>query len=292
MPSNEGIDTGSESAIAAPHSGAHDDVLTLAAIGIMAYVCCDLLHELAGHGGVCLATGGRPASLSTIHFQCLGGWQPLICAAGILVNLITGILLWLILRRMRAASVHTRYFLWLSMAYNLFTGWGYVVTSSLTNSGDLANALRGVSPEFHWEAGMALVGSIFYFGSVWVTTMEVHSFIGSDEAARLWRLILVPYFAAAFVACSAGAFNSILAMPQVLISAISTTLGAWGFLLLPLFFLLPWVRNTRIACPAPVTRNLGWVITAAVVAVIFVAVIGPGMRFGGSGWPFIHRFRG
>ncbi|MBZ5555084.1 MAG: hypothetical protein LAO21_20405 [Acidobacteriia bacterium] len=284
MPLDQEIDAGPESALPASHrSGPRDDVLTLAAIGIVAYVGCDLLHELAGHGGVCLATGGRPVSLSTIHFQCLGGWQALICAAGILVNLVMGTLLWLIVRRMHTASVHTRYFLWLSMAYNLFTGWGYVVTSSLTNSGDLANAFRGVSTQFQWRGGMALAGALFYFGSVWVTTREVHSFIGSDEGGRLWRLILIPYFAAAFVACAAGAFNSILSMPQVLISAISTTLGAWGFLLLPLFFLFPWIRSIRIPSPVPVTRNLGWIITAAVVVVIFVAVIGPGMKFGGRG---------
>jgi len=82
---------------------------------------------------------------------------------------------------------------------------------------------------------------------------------------------------------AAGAFNSILEMRQVLISAISSTLGAWGFMLLPLFFRLLWVRNTPIPSRAPVTRNFGWIITAAVVVVLFVAVIGSGMKFGGRG---------
>jgi hypothetical protein len=82
---------------------------------------------------------------------------------------------------------------------------------------------------------------------------------------------------------AAGAFHSILEMRQVLISAISSTLGAWGFLRLPLFFRLRWVQNTPIPSPAPVTRNLGWIITAAVVVVLFVAMIGPGMKFGGRG---------
>jgi len=80
-----------------------DDALTLAASGILAYVSCDLLHEMAGHGGVCLTTGGRAITFSTVHFQCNGGWQPLNCAAGILLNITGGTLLWLALRRMRGS---------------------------------------------------------------------------------------------------------------------------------------------------------------------------------------------
>ena len=48
------------------------------------------------------------------------------------------------------------------MAYNLFTGWGYVVSSSLSNSGDLANALRAAPPAWHWRAMAAPVGVLFY----------------------------------------------------------------------------------------------------------------------------------
>jgi hypothetical protein len=121
-----------------------DDGLTLGALGTASYIACDLLHEVAGHGGVCIATGGRPLTFSSFHFQCLGGWQPLICAAGILVNLTAGILLWLVLRRVRQAPIEARCFLWFGMAYNLFTGWGYIVSSSITNSGDWANAFRGL----------------------------------------------------------------------------------------------------------------------------------------------------
>jgi hypothetical protein len=70
-----------------PAAGSQDDLLTVAALGIVAYIFCDLGHEMVGRGGVCLATGGQPASFSTTHFQCFGGWQPAINAAGILFNI-------------------------------------------------------------------------------------------------------------------------------------------------------------------------------------------------------------
>ena len=103
-------------------SGSRENILTLVAIGVVAYICCDLLHELLGHGGTCITTGGRPVTFSTTHFQCFGGRQPLICAAGVIMNVAAGLLLWLALRWMRGASVHVRYFLWLCIADNLFSG--------------------------------------------------------------------------------------------------------------------------------------------------------------------------
>ncbi len=36
------------------------DLLTIAAIAIVATVIADFIHEGLGHGGMCVATGGRP----------------------------------------------------------------------------------------------------------------------------------------------------------------------------------------------------------------------------------------
>jgi hypothetical protein len=249
--------------------------LTLAAIGILAYVSCDLLHELLGHGGACLATGGQPATFSTVHFQCLGGWQPGVCAAGIVFNVIAGAALWLIARRSATISIHVRYFLWLAMAYNLFTGWGYVVSSSLSNSGDLANAFRG-APAWHWRAMAAPVGVLFYVLSTWIAAAQMRPLIGPGYPARLWRLILVPYFASAVVASTAGALNQIMNAHLAITLAVSTTLGSWGFLLVPLLLLSS--RSVPTPPGPAIPRNLGWIAAAVLAAAVFVGVAGPGLR--------------
>jgi hypothetical protein len=253
-----------------------DSTLTLAAIGIVAYVSCDLLHELIGHGGLCLATGGQPITFSTVHFQCLGGWQPGVSAAGIVLNILAGGALWLTARRNTNVSVHFRYFVWLTMAYNLFTGWGYVVSSSLSNSGDLANAFRSASPVWHWRVISAAVGALFYILCTRMTATQMRPLIGPGYPARLWRLILIPYFGSALVACSAGALNHIMGGRQAISLAISTTLGSWGFLLLPLFLLTS--RNTPTLAAPPIPRSLGWIIAAVLAGTVFVSVLGPGLR--------------
>jgi hypothetical protein len=50
------------------------DLLTVAAIAIVATV----FHEGLGHGGMCIATGGRPLVLSAVHFElwlAACGWE-------------------------------------------------------------------------------------------------------------------------------------------------------------------------------------------------------------------------
>lgn len=251
-----------------------DSTLTLAAIGIVAYVCCDLFHELAGHGGACLVTGGKAVGFSTAHFQCFGGRQHLVAASGILLNLVLGILLSLALRFIRNLSAHARYFLWLSMAYNLFSGLGNAIQSSILRSGDWANALKGLPLSWHFRAATIVLGIPCYIFAVWIVSKEMRTFLG-DSLARTWKLILVPYFAAAVVACAAGLLNSIVPKGQALMSAVSTTLGIWGFIFVPA--VLPLVHNTNQN--ARITRSTAWIVAAGLVGGVFVLAIGPGIRF-------------
>lgn len=165
------------------------------------------------------------------------------------------------------------------MAYSLFTGWGYVVSSSITNLGDWANALRGLPAVWHWRVGIAILGMGFYALSVWITAIEMRPFIGSSGPSHAWRLILIPYFAAALAACGAAAFNAIMPREQALISAISTTFGAWGFLFLPLCLRLGGKHHTNLESLLGITRNRGWILTAGVLTIIFIVALGHGVKF-------------
>jgi hypothetical protein len=257
-----------------------DDLLTLAALGMLAYIGCDLGHELIGHGGVCLATGGRTASFSTVHFQCMGGWQPLITAAGILFNIATGTLLWLALRRLPVTSADTRQFLWLSMGYNLLTGWGYLIRSSLSNSGDWSNFLNleGVPPESRWRLAVALAGVLFYAWSVRVLTIELRSFAGDREIGRAWQIVLIPYGVAALVPCAVIAVNSHLTVGLALNVFLGSLISAWGFLLPPVLLLVRRKPATQLAPTPRITRSFGWMLSAGVAVIVFVWLIGPGVR--------------
>ena len=260
-----------------PAAGSKDDLLTLAALGIVAYIFCDLGHEMVAHGGVCLATGGQPASFSTTHFQCLGGWQPAITAAGILFNIAFGTILWLTFRKERGLSSPTRHFLWLTMAYNLFSGWGYLVQSSVTDSGDWANFLR-ITGQTGLRWSTIPVGVVGYYWSLRAAKKGIESFVGGDGSGRVWRLVYFPYLVAAWIPIAVRAFNSTVSVGQLASALTGSLLFAWGFLVLPLV-----VRRQADAAPvgrsaAGLTRQPGWLVLAVASLAFFVGTLGPGVR--------------
>jgi hypothetical protein len=56
-----------------------DDALTLVALGILAFVIANISHEALGHGLAALASGAKPALLTTCYFEAVGStsrWIP------------------------------------------------------------------------------------------------------------------------------------------------------------------------------------------------------------------------
>src|SRR6187431_2835225 len=117
------------------------DVVTVAAIGVVAYLAANLVHEGLGHGGACLLVGGQAKAISSAWFDGdlagVGPWgQRAVKAAGTVANLIVGSGAALALARLRPRSTHVHYALWLLAMANLFPGAGYLMVSPLGNFGD------------------------------------------------------------------------------------------------------------------------------------------------------------
>ena len=93
------------------------DLVTVAAIAIVAYAISNVLHEDVGHGLVSILVGGKAQFLSSMNYvgdhQALPGWAVrLVSAGGTLVNLAAGLLAMIFLKRICLRS-HWLYFLWL-----------------------------------------------------------------------------------------------------------------------------------------------------------------------------------
>jgi hypothetical protein len=93
MAANPAKDATAESSPPGSREAAKPDLLTIAAIEIVAAVVADFIHEGLGHGGMCIATGARPLMLSTVHFECSAD-TCLVAVGGTLANLSFGTLAW------------------------------------------------------------------------------------------------------------------------------------------------------------------------------------------------------
>lgn len=247
------------------------------AIALIVYSLSSVLHEGAGHGLACALTGHRPLVLSTVHFECDRD-TIFIAAAGTLVNLIAGALCWVLLRLSRSFSSRARYFVWLLMTVNLLQGGGYFLFSGIANIGDWAFVIQNLRPAWFWHAILTLIGAVSYYLFIRLSLLELRPFIDGEEwdMPRARELTLFPYIAGGILSCIAGMFNPV-GMLLVAISAAAASFGGTS----GLAWMAQLLRGSKStgADPLAIERSYGWIIVAAALSILFVAYLGPGVRF-------------
>jgi hypothetical protein len=255
------------------------DRWTLVAIAIVATVLADVIHEGFGHGGACLLTGGHPFAISTVHFECDREGM-MVSAGGTIANLIAGAVFWS-LSRLVTRTTRLRYFLWLSRTINLFAAGGYFLFSGIGNIGDWAEVIQGLQPAWLWRVGLTIVGVVSYVLFVWFSLLELRPFLGMDKTERLRRarkLTLIPYFTDGILSCVAGLFNPV-GMILIAISAAASSFGGASGLV----WMGEWLKGPRIPISTfqmpPLTRSRAWIVSAAFLALAFIAILGSGLKF-------------
>lgn len=234
--------------------------LTLIAIAFAAYLAADVAHEGLGHGGTCMALGGRMLLLDTTYESCSiqSRWIDL---AGPLMGIVVALAAWFGARRARE---NARVFPVLLFAFAAFWNLGYMIKSGLTYSGDWHFAIAGLEPAGVWHIALAVAGVALYIGamrmlaSVWPD--------GSDMPSA--RFALIAYVAAAVLSAAGGLLDP-RGPETVLTDALPSSLGSIGLVL------MSFRRPAGVALPV----SWAWIAAGAVSAVVFVRLLGPGVRF-------------
>jgi hypothetical protein len=261
------------------------DWLTIAAVAIVVHALATLIHEGIGHGGACLAMGCKPQLLTTMQFEgderSLSGLSGrIISAGGSLANLTAAAVAIALLRRRRNAAARASwFFLWLFATVNLLQAAGYPLYSGVGNIGDWAAVVEGFEPAWLWRIVLAAVGAAGYWMAARWAMDQLGRRLPGLSSARMPeanRYTLVAYATGGALAVIAGLFDP-GGLVLVLISGIAASLGgtsalAWGPQLL---------HDPRLGVPAEpmldVKRDVRWIVAAAVVAIAFVFVLGPGI---------------
>ena len=277
----------SEYAAAKPPAGALH-LPTVIAIALVAYALTNIAHEGVGHGGMCIAVGGEPITLNAVYFDCsregvTNAGSRWISAAGTLTNLAFAALTALLLRARLVRAATGRYFLWLFLTLNLLQAFGYWMFSGIGGIGDW-NAVVADSPNYAlWRIALAVAGTAAYmFVAVPIALRRLLPFLTARDPGRMAaavRLTVVPYIAGGMLYVTAGLLN-----PEspwlVLISAAAASFGGAS----ALAWMAQLLRNRERYPPAArrplgIARSWPWLIAGAIVALLFIAVLGPGIRF-------------
>jgi len=259
------------------------DLLTVTAIALVAYAASNVSHEAVGHGAACVALGGKPNVLSSVHFDCSEEAISAlarrgVAAAGTIVNFIAGAIGLVAFKATNPVrKPHISYFLWLFTTLNLLMGAGYFLFSGVGNIGDWADVASGrVSPVI-WRPAMTLFGGALYFLVARRSGQWLGGLVGSDDLSmRRSRLLSVPaYVAGGLLFCLSGLFNPVGPVLIAISAAAASFGGASGLL-----WLTQFTRGgTRSAKPAELERSYAWIVAGCIVSVIFVGILGSGIHF-------------
>lgn len=252
-----------------------DDMMTVSSIAVLCFMVDDVLHEGLGHACTALLTVSPSGLLTTVAWSSAYDSR-LVDAAGTLVNLAAAAVFWLLLRSARRATVQTRLFLLICLAFNLFSGTGYFFFSGVTNFGDWAGVIDGLQPHAMWRAMLIVVGFAAYWtAAVWVGKNVVRYLgIARSDGRRFFRMMLTIYLSAIAISTLGGLMNP-MGFQYVLFSAVPATVGANCGLLWMRYY-IPG-RTTPLVEPAAVTRSWAWSGAAAAAALIFIFVLGRGI---------------
>ena len=256
-------------------SATNDDAATVCAISMVAAMLADVVHEGLGHAATALLTGTQSGLLTTVAWSSDFDSR-LVAAGGTLANLAAAAIFWLALRNATGASVRLRFFLLISVAFNLFTGTGYFFFSGVTNFGDWAAVISGLHPQWLWRALLVVVGVASYYGALLVVGTGLVRYVGvpRSEPQRLRRLTFIPYFAAVILLSAGGLLNP-LGIQLVWQSALPASAGADSGLLW-LRYYIP--KETVPERPSNgIDRSHAWIAAAGVLALVFIFVLGRGI---------------
>jgi hypothetical protein len=203
-----------------------------------------------------------------------------VAAGGTLANLVAAAVAGGLLLRRRERAAAGTFFLWLFATINLLQAAGYFIYSGATNIGDWADVVRGRAPYWVWHGALFLLGVASYWLAIRWAMRWLGRRLRTNGRARVAeanRYTVTAYVVGGVLSLAAGLFEPGGAF-IVLISGVAASLGgtsglAWGPQLL---------HDARVgAAEEPeliVTRDWRWIVAGAGVAVLFVFVLGHGLR--------------
>jgi hypothetical protein len=252
------------------------NVLTVISIAVVACAGADVVHELFGHGVSAWLVGDRILSISTVALQTAEA-NRFVSASGTAANCIAGVISFILLRRATAFGA-AACFLWLFGAFN-FCNSGYLVFSALLNSGDWAAVIAGLAPHLLWRSVLGLAGvTVYGLGLRWAAdSMRGFVEIG-DVAPRDVRRLVVPAYVAGGLLVTAASVVNPIGPDLILIAGVGASFGLnFGLLFIPRMVV------SQALDRAPATRAIpfsaSWLSVAVVVAIAYIAVLGPGIPF-------------
>ncbi|HEX3808222.1 MAG TPA: hypothetical protein VHW02_00865 [Rhizomicrobium sp.] len=250
------------------------NIITLMALGVLAYVSETLLHEAVGHGTLCLLGGGKITLLAPLYMRCSAVTLAMV-VAGPCANLLGGLICLLALQFKRSEPARSfDYFLWLFFIFNWLVAAGYLLVGAATGFGDWSVAFAGVKPDWMWRAPAFTAALLFYLFTLKLASRSFARLTGfsGQNKGGLARLALLPTAAASIIALGAEVYGQ-GAKPL----GLALAFGCTFFIGLTLLSMdgagVPAIGESKLR----IGFNVPVLVLALLAAAGFILIVGPGV---------------
>ncbi|MEZ5428468.1 MAG: hypothetical protein R2747_19515 [Pyrinomonadaceae bacterium] len=184
-----------------------NEVITSALIGISAYMCADISHEVIGHGGAALISGHHIDLLTSVFFKSSPGGI-LTDLAGPLSNLFFGLLIFTILKFRPNRSFLPSLWLTTMMAYNFFWFSGTILQSGFSKTGDWTYTVSQLNIGASAKLLLIVSGTIAYLISFKFVAGRFSDLKSGFSKITLKQTTCYAYLFGTIAATTAGLFYS------------------------------------------------------------------------------------
>jgi hypothetical protein len=259
------------------------DIPTLVAVSIVAWALANMLHEIIGHAGAAVLLGiqVRAASTTTVaiawdQIQSIGEYR-VIHAGGTVVNLLTGALALLALRRGERTSVASHYFLWLFATFSAIVVTMNLVSAPLIGGGDWIEFLTGLEPRDAWKACIIGTGGLL---AVIGYVLPLRFWMPCLKGSRLLQvgITVIPLITVIVAQTLSLAKSPFVRLPPESNHLVASVFAYFHFVLwVVLVNLIPGPRSSEPVQCIHLPRSSAWLVLGLFVLVFYVAVLGPGI---------------
>lgn len=239
-----------------------DDMLSVGAAGLLAYLSADVAHHGLGHPAGCLLMGGRVTRIAATVVECTDTGI-VVDLAGPLANLLLGLAALVFARRAQTDII--RLLLLLAAAVNLFWLGGQVAYSAATATDDWNQLILVLGGSDAVRITLALIGVAIYLAMVRVFDHAFACF--ARPLGRLPRLLGIAYAAMVMTALLTALFD---------VTEKGALYRAAAQILLPsglLFLRAPTVPTVAVF----IDRNVAAISAAALGLLASIVLLGRGL---------------
>ena len=262
------------------------NIPTIIAISIISWIMVNMLHEIAGHAGLAYLSGLKIKAVNTTTAYLDVNWDNeiaingfgklrLFLLGGVLLNFISGLVGYLILRNNQTLKPQMCVFLWYFTSFSYIVILMNLVSAPLTGGGDFAGIINTLENKLLAKTFVLISGLIvMILGYIFIQ----RTFMVKIKRSKLITLTFIPV-AVIIIIQSLSLIKSPFAyLPPAKNHLLASVFAFFHFVIWgAIVNIIPAPGNKHDTETILPGKSTLWIISGVIVAIFYIFVLGPGI---------------